>query len=44
MGGFLNCLTNVIGSLFINVVVTPLVIVPLIPMGYLYDYFRRRSE
>lgn len=44
LGGFLNCLTNVIGSLVINIVVTPLVIIPLIPMGYMYEYFRARSD
>ena len=42
LGSFLNCLVNVIGSLFINIVVTPLVIVPLIPMALVYDLIRRR--
>jgi hypothetical protein len=42
LGSFLNCLVNVIGSLLINLLVTPLVILPLIPMAYLYDLIRRR--
>ena len=42
LSSFLNCLVNVVGSLAINLLVTPLVCVPLVPMAYLYDLIRRR--
>ena len=42
LNSFLNCLVNVVGSLAINLLVTPLVCVPLVPMAYLYDLIRRR--
>lgn len=43
LGSFLNCLVNVLGSLAINIIVTPLIVVPLIPMAAVYDAIRRRS-
>lgn len=42
LGAFLNCLVNVLGSLVINLLVTPLVLLPLVPMAVMYDVVRRR--